>query len=249
MFQLTWVFPLCLALVSWEARAFLLFSDSAIRQCSLKDARKDEFRICFRGSATRPDFERHKEYAVRAAFTWLKVYKTMDFEVTTRVAISCQSPAISINILNGNGRSYARPSEAWLYSQVNQSTWVHEFLHAMAGLADTYSGSSACVCQRGQPISNACCGGYGPRADHTKWSTLFDDDIDGAKVAYRKVFGHSLMPTLRAPDFSLFTPIDLANPFEHLNLEEDFSVSHIEDHQVFVVDGPATPIDHKAEFD
>ena len=108
---------------------------------------------------------------------------------------------------------------------------------------------AACECQRGQPISNACCGGYGPRADHTKWSTLYDDDIEGSKVAYRKLFGNALMPTLRSPDFSLFTAIDLANPFKDLNTEEEFAVSETDDHQVFLTDGPETTIDHKAEFD
>lgn len=232
------------------SNGYILFNTSAIKQCAVKNARDDSFKICLRGASTRPDFERHKEYATRAALTWLKLYRMLDYSVTTKVVLSCEQPAIVVNVLNGSGRSYAQPSQAWLYAEVNQSTWVHEFLHAMAGLGDTYQGSTACQCRSGQPISNACCGGYGARADHTKWSGFYPDDVEGATRAYRIAHGEGTIPTMRDPEFSLFGPIDLASPFYGLNIGEDTQEYAIESHQVQILQGEwLTPINWNAEFE
>lgn len=213
------------------------------------NVRKPEFKICLKGASTRPDFERLKTYSATSAYAWLKLYKMLDYSVTTKVVFSCDSPALVVNILNGNGRSYATTGEAWIFQAVPLNVHNHEYGHALAGLSDTYAGG-ACQCKSGQPQSLMCCAASGMRGDHTKWSGFYQDDVEGATRAYRIAHGEGTIPTIRDPEFSLFGPIDLASPFYGLNIGEDTQEYAIESHEVQILQGDwLTPINWKAEFE
>jgi len=237
-----------LAMYALPSSAYILFSTGAIKQCSLIHAKKSEFKICLRGAANRPNFERLKEYSAISAYAWLKLYKKLDYGVTTKVAFSCESPALTVNILNGNGRSYATSGQAWIYEAVPANVHKHEYGHALAGLSDTYAGG-ACQCKSGQPQSLMCCAASGARGDHTKFSGFYDDDILGGTEAYRIVHGYGTTPTIRSPEFSLFNPIKLLMPFEGLDIEDTQNYVE-EDFQVQILQGERlTPINWQAEFE
>lgn len=234
---------------SITSNAYILFSSGAIKQCSVMNVRKPEFKICLKGASTRPDFERLKSNVALGAVTWLKIYKMLDYSVTTKVVFSCESPALTVNILSGNGRSYARTSEYWLFSATPAAVAIHEAGHALAGLSDTYAGNGG-SCKSGQPPSAMCLAQYGERGDHTKFSTLYPDDVDGATRAYRIAHGGGTTPTMRDPEFSLFTPIDLVSPFFGLDIGEDTQEYAIESHQVQILQSEReTPINWNAEFE
>jgi hypothetical protein len=95
-----------------------------------------------------------------------------------------------------------------------------------------------------------CCGQYSNREDYSVFSTLFDDDVKGAVAAFRKLFGSETMPSMKDNDWSVFKSFDLSNPYHGIfdeNSEE--MILREDDHQVFITDGPLTPIDEKALFD
>lgn len=236
-----------LFLLTSSARGYILFSPSAVRQCSLKDATKPEFKICLSGAATNPDLERNKTYAVHAAMTWLRSFKMLDKAVTDTVTFTCNSPALTIVILNGNGRSYAQPAKTWIYSAVPLGVWIHELGHALVGLGDTYA-SGACQCKQGEPISNMCCAASGARGDHTKWSTLYNDDVTGAVINYQTMYGITEAP-FREIDFDVFGPFNTLTPFKGLGEPSSFKVVD-RDHLVQILQGETlTPINWKAEFE
>lgn len=236
-------------LFSNVAVGYILFSPGAIKQCSLMHAKKPEFKICLRGASTRPDFDRLKDNVALGAVTWLKIYKMLDYAVSTKVVFSCDNQALTVNIISGNGRSYAQTGQYWLYSSVPAAVAIHESGHALAGLSDTYAGNGG-SCKPGQPLSNMCLAQYGARGDHTKFSTLYEDDVLGATRAYRIAHGEGTIPTMRDPEFSLFGPIDLASPFFGLDVGENTQEYAIESHEVQILQGEwLTPINWNAEFE
>jgi len=234
-----------LLFISTSAFGFRTFSDSALRSCSLAKTHEDTFKICLRGNASRPDFERAKLWAELSTVAWFRVFKTIDRDLTTDIEFTCTNQHLTINLLNGSGRSYATTAQTWIYNEVAYGTWTHELGHALVGLGDTYSGSQAGNCQRGQPQSLMCWGGYGPRRDHSVYSTLWDDDVNGAKYTFDRVHGETI-PSDVPDDYDLLAAFDLLTPYpESFSFEPLFSNSHVEIDE----DGGLTPINPFAEFD
>ena len=232
--------------VNQSAFAYLTFSASALRSVSMAKVKQGTFKICLTGSASRPDMERAKDWAVRSTVAWFRVYKQIDATMPTQIELSCESPALTITLLNGSGRSYAQAGKTWIYNEVAYGTWTHELGHAVVGLGDTYTGSRAGACRSGQPESLMCWGGYGPRRDHNVYSTLWEDDVAGAIYTYQVIHGFTT-PSPFTEGFDLFKTFDLANPYPKpvstISLKET-------DHEVDVDEfGELTPINPHAEFE
>lgn len=227
--------------------AYRTFSASGIRASSISKAREPVFKVCIDGRASAADLARSKDYARRSTLTWMRVFKAMDETVTGVVALDCTSPHLRIHLLAGSGRSYAVSAETWIYLTVPFGTWTHELGHALVGLSDTYSGSRAGACQTGQPASLMCWGGYGPRANHATWSTLWDDDIRGAQANYRFLFGTTLTPSSWASSVNLASPIDPDFPYPTSALAR--TAAPMEDSTEVEIDptGTLTAIDESAD--
>ena len=246
---------LCVLLTSFLlsdiAVGYVLFSPAAVRQCSIAKIKRKSFNVCLGGSASTADLARAKENVQRAVLAWLRVFKMIDKDITPTVTLTCEDPALTITLMNGSGRSYAQTSRAWLYNEVPYGTWTHELGHALVGLSDTYSGSTAGQCQRGQPESLMCWGGYGPRRDHNVFSTLWNDDITGAVVNYQTLYGVTT-PSVREFEFSALKAFDIQNAFEGLFTpmgDVQLTQMREENHTVRVAGDSLTPINWNAEFE
>lgn len=208
---------LCLSLLASSeiSFAFKLFSDSALKQTTLAKIKdSSELVICLQGAMSDKDRIRAVEWSTKASLTWLRVLKQMESNRSFAVRFSCDKAHLRISMMRGNGRSYAGPGWTNIYLSSPFGTWTHELGHAFVGLADTYvlSGGRAGRCQSGQPESLMCWGGYGPRADHTKWSTLWGDDIKGMIHVIFKLYG----PTSPSPyieGLSLIEAFDIKKPW------------------------------------
>ncbi len=191
--------------------AFIPWSSSMVRNSTIGKALEPELHICLQGSMNPADLERVKTWARRATLTWLRALKMVDERVVGRVLFSCEKSHLRLNLRPGGGTSYASPSVSTIYLTRPYGTWTHELGHALAGLSDTYSGSSAGVCRSGQPESLMCWGAYGPRANPESWSTQWSDDIAGIRYNYAQIFG----ATHKAPDW-----VGSVNPEAPLDLEQ-----------------------------
>lgn len=225
--------------------SFTTFSMSATRSCSIAKANQESFKICMTGNASRPDFNRSTDWALEATLAWFRVFSTIDAEFSPNIEFSCESPALTIILKNGSGRSYAQAGRTWIYNEVPYGTWTHELGHALVGLGDTYTGGRAGRCRSGQPESLMCWGGYGPRSDKREFSTLWQDDIDGATFQYRRLFGVTL-PRYVPNSFNIFASFDIGLPYP----DDTAPVITMSGTEVMIdEDGPLTPINPEAEFE
>lgn len=222
---------------------FRTFSASGIRSCSLSYADEPEFRVCLSGRASQDDYERALVWSTESIFAWFKVFKQMDENVTRTITYTCDRPHLTWHLRNGNGRSYASPRSINIFLRSPYGTWTHELGHAMVGLGDTYSGSAAGNCQRGQPQSLMCWGGYGPRADHQEHSTLWEDDVAGAQYTYPIANGSTTPPDF-ADQIDVFAAVNVLMPWPEspiVNVNED-ELNVTVDHQL-----PATEISYDVD--
>jgi len=185
---------------------------------SLRSAREPEFRVCISGR----DSERARAYTRRGVLTWLRAVWVIDDRVTNQVTFECNNSHMRVNILPGSGTSNASPGRTNIYEQRPYGTYLHEFGHSLAGLADTYSGRQAGRCQAGQPQSNMCWGAYGPRSDPERFSGLWQDDIEGVQSQYRKIFRDS-RPPANGSSVDLKAPLNVENPWPISGGESDNS--------------------------
>lgn len=206
---------LALSLSSVPALAFKVFSPSALKQTTLaKIKNSEELVICMQGGMSATDRQRATLWVTKASLTWLRVLKQMESNRTFNIRFSCTQAHLRVTLMQGNGRSYAGPAWTNIYLSSPYGTWTHELGHAFVGLSDTYvlSGGRAGVCQRGEPESLMCWGGYGPRADQTKWSTLWGDDIKGMIYIIFELLG----PTAPSPyinGLNLTSAFEVASPW------------------------------------
>lgn len=212
---------------------FIPWSQSSIRQSSLRHARQPSFKICLNGSMNSNDLQRVQNWAARSVLTWLRAVKVIDNEVQGKIEFSCQSSHLTISLRPGGGTSFASPGKANIYMTRPYGTWTHELGHAFAGLSDTYSGRSAGVCKSGHPQSLMCWGAYGPRANPDTWSTLWEDDIKGIHHTYKVVFGSELQAPDWAGDLDLVAAVDINQPWPDARGPISFTVV---DSQVVVDD-------------
>lgn len=234
-----------LLLMSFQAHAFTVFSKANLNQCSIAKLDRDNFSICLQGSASKPDFERAKKYAMKSTVAWLRVLKAYDNTITSNIYYSCENPSLTIVLKNGSGRSYAVPGKTWIYNEVPYATWVHELGHAFVGLGDTYKNAKAGDCRTGQPQSIMCWGGYGPRSDYERFSTLWADDIEGAIHNLRTLRGATL-PSWTPADFSLYRAFDLDDAMPG---DEKLTMAFSDAEVQVDLDGTLTPINPDAEFE
>jgi len=213
------------------------FSESSVRRCSMMHSRKPTFNICLDGQATGPDLERAQTWAARASLTWLRVLKVLDESVTKQVLFTCQDPHLTIHLRPGSGTSFASPSVTTIYLTRPYGTWTHELGHALAGLSDTYvGGAGSCG---NQPLSLMCWGAYGPRANPEEWSTLWPDDIQAIQYNFNRVFSGEPSAPEWAGSVDLEKPLFLNDPWP-VRDDQIF----LENHQVEILDGPASEIDY-----
>ncbi|NDD04851.1 MAG: hypothetical protein EB078_08095, partial [Proteobacteria bacterium] len=240
-------YSLALGLVSlsWASDAlesqpsrYKTFSESAVRQCSIMKIHNPSFNICLDGKASASDLERAQSWAARASLTWLRALKVMDERVTRTILFTCKEPHLTIHLRPGSGTSHASPSVTTIYLTRPYGTWTHELGHALAGLSDTYLGTSAGSCGS-QPPSLMCWGAYGPRANPEEWSTLWTDDIQAIQHNFKKVFSGAANPPSWSNSVNLEAPLFLNEPWP-TRLEEDV---YLENHEVELLRGPASEID------
>jgi len=213
------------------------FSDSSVRKCSIKAIHEPTFNVCLEGQATAPDLERAHLWAARASLTWLRALKVLDERVTRNIRFTCESRHLTIHLRPGKGTSYASPSVTTIYLTRPYGTWTHELGHALAGLGDTYvGGAGSCG---NQPESLMCWGAYGPRANPEEWSTLWPDDIRGIQSNLKKVFPAESSSPSWSDSVDLEKSLDLHHPWPEIDREDIF----FENHQVQILDGPASEID------
>jgi hypothetical protein len=180
--------------------------------CTLRYAREPEIRLCIQGNAAGgASLERAKDYSKRALLSWFRALRQIDDKVTNQVVFSCNKPHLKVQLDQGNGTSMGRCGYTRIYSQRPYGTYLHEFGHAVAGLADTYSGGSAGNCVSGQPQSVMCWGAYGPK-DGAGYNHLFPDDVKGIQNIYRKIMGST---ALQAPKVKIdpYGALDPNNPW------------------------------------
>lgn len=192
---------------------YITFSQSGIKSASLKAARKDWFNICLMGSVSQADFERAQLWSRRATLSWLRVLKSVDREVTSNIAFTCDDPDLTVRMRNGSGTSYAKPSWTTIYMSRPYGTWTHEFGHALAALGDTYTNGTAGKCKPGQPQSLMCWGAYGPKKDPETFSTLWLDDIEGIQSTYKVVENGELTPPSWVGQVDLEASLDPDQPW------------------------------------
>ncbi len=209
---------------------YISWGDSSVRSSTISDVRKETIKVCLSGSVSSENLERSKEWSKRSMLTWMRIFKSIDAEVTDSLTYTCNSPDITWNLRNGSGTSNASPSRINIYMSRPYGTWTHELGHAFIGLSDTYSGRTAGSCKSGQPASLMCWGAYGPRANPDDFSTLWQDDVDGAIANYKKVFGGELSAPDWGEGFDHTQPIDAENPWP-----EAVTVSEITMDQMDVV--------------
>ena len=149
---------------------------------------------------------------------WFRALRLIDDNVTDLVVFSCDKPLLNIQLEPGSGTSMGRCGYALLYSQRPYGTYLHEFGHAVAGLADTYSGGSAGNCISGQPQSIMCWGAYGPD-DAAGYNRLFPDDVKGIQAQYRRIMGNMQAPAQGAID--PFAPLDPEAPWSNHTFATD----------------------------
>lgn len=231
-FMKKWVIILAILITSPPLQAFKVFSNSALQSTSLakiKDA--TELVICLEGGMSETDKTRSIEWITKASLAWLRVLKQMESNRSFGIKFSCQGHHLKVNMMRGNGRSYAGPGWTNIYLSSPYGTWTHELGHAFVGLSDTYvlSGGRAGVCQSGQPASLMCWGGYGPRANPQNFSTLWGDDIKGMTWVIFELFG----PTTPSPyieGLDLTAPFDVKAPWPISEFSDALAnVSHEDD--------------------
>lgn len=224
MRYLVFIFSFVNACGALSAPSYIPFGSSSIRQCSLMDATKEEFKVCLTGRMGPADLERAKAWSTESLLAWFKVFKKVDKNVTSKIVYTCDGPHLTWNGLSGSGRSYAGPRRVNIYMSVGYGTWTHELGHALVGLGDTYTGSRAGACRRGQPASLMCWGQYGPKGDRTKYSTLWEDDVNGAMYTYKVAHGETTPPEF-ADQIELYGPVDVNAPWPELEVEyRDFGI-------------------------
>ena len=205
---------------------------------SLHYARESVFKICTE-NATSPEVDQR---AIRSVLVWLKAARKNDDRITRNVAISCNSPHLTINMISGSGVSTARPGSANYYTGQGVGELVHELGHALVGLSDTYEGRKAGSCQSGQPQSNMCWGAYGPRAKPSQYSGLWPDDVEGVASQVKKVFADA-KPPMNSAMINAEEPLDVNNPWPAEGLNNP--VNNIPDgtipqNQIYAALGSAT---------
>lgn len=203
---------------------FIPWSQSSIRQSSIRHARQPVFKICLSGSMNSQDLARAQNWSARSVLTWLRAVKVIDNQVGGKIEFSCQSSHLTISLRQGGGTSFASPGKANIYLTRPYGTWTHELGHAFAGLSDTYSGRSAGVCRSGHPQSLMCWGAYGPRANPEEWSTLWTDDVAGIHHTYKVVFGGELQAPEWGDQIDLFASIDTTQPWPDTRESVAFTV-------------------------
>lgn len=178
--------------------------------CTLRYAREPAIRLCIYGSAANgQSLEKARYYSKKALLKWFRALRQIDDKVTDEVVFTCDKPHLKVQLEPGNGTSMGRCGYTRIYSQRPYGTYLHEFGHAVAGLADTYSGGSAGNCISGQPQSVMCWGAYGPD-DAAGYNRLFPDDVKGIQNQYRKIMG-----AMQAPQGTIdpFSPLDPDDPW------------------------------------
>lgn len=176
--------------------------------CTMRYAREPAIRLCVYGTAASgQSLEKAKDYSKRALLKWFRALRQIDDKVTENVLFSCEKPHLRVQLEPGNGTSMGRCGYARIYSQRPYGTYLHEFGHAVAGLADTYSGGSAGNCISGQPQSVMCWGAYGPD-DSAGYNRLFPDDVKGIQSQYRRIMGAMQAPRGLIDPFSPLDPED-----------------------------------------
>lgn len=196
--------------ISYDVSKLDYLTMSRTESCTIRYAREPEIRICIYGSAASgQSLERARYYSKKALLKWFRALRQIDDKVTDDVAFSCEKPHLKIQLEPGSGTSMGRCGYTLIYSQRPYGTYLHEFGHAVAGLADTYSGGSAGNCISGQPQSIMCWGAYGPD-DAAGYNRLFPDDVKGIQNQYRKIMG-----AMQAPQGTIdpFSPLDPNDPW------------------------------------
>jgi hypothetical protein len=225
--------------VGETSATYVTWSDGMVRSCTIAKAHEPTINVCLSGRVSAPDLERAKAWSKRGLLTWLRVSKTRDDAVTSRIAFDCNARHITFNLTNGRGTSHATPSRVVIYMSRPYGTWTHELGHAFAGLLDTYTGSAG-TCHSGHPPSLMCWGAYGPRANPAVWSTLWPDDIAGVAQNHAMLFGATSAPGW-AGSVDLEKPVDADDPWPGADLfqrDQDADMDVIVDPSL-----PATPID------
>jgi hypothetical protein len=190
-----------------------------IQACTLRYAREPAVRICiYGGAAGGKSLETAQSHSKRALLKWFRALRQIDDKVTDQVVFSCDKPHLKIQLEPGSGTSMGRCGYALIYSQRPYGTYLHEFGHAVAGLADTYSGGSAGNCISGQPQSIMCWGAYGPD-DAAGYNRLFPDDVKGIQAQYRRIMGNMQAPAQGAID--PFAPLDPEAPWSNHTFATD----------------------------
>ncbi len=191
---------------------YLSWGTSSVKRSTIRASREESIRVCMSGRISRDDADRATAWSTESLLVWLRALKVIDTRVTSRITYTCDNPHLTWNIRSGNGRANARPGQVNIYTARPFGTWSHELGHAFAGLSDTYAGGAG-KCKSGQPLSLMCWGAYGPRADHSEYSTLWEDDILGVQANYNKVFRDEKTPADWADQVDLTAAIDPQNPW------------------------------------
>jgi len=240
-------FVLLLALTSCGQNTseldYLSWSRSGIKSSTISASREDTIKVCMKGQASEPDLKRATEWSNESLLIWLRALKTIDIKVTSSITYTCKRPHLTWNLRSGNGRSNASPSKVNIYLARPFGTWTHELGHAFAGLSDTYAGGAG-KCKRGQPLSLMCWGAYGPRADHTEWSTLYADDIKGVRDHYDIVFKDEKIAPEWAEDVDVTGPL---NPHDPWPILQGVTIIKL-DNLVKIVGDEATEIDYSGRI-
>jgi hypothetical protein len=194
--------------------SYISWSQVNIQNSTLADAAEDAINICLRGATSQENLERATRWSTRSVLTWLRVLKSVDKNVSGNIRYTCNSPDLTWVLKTGEGVSNASPSRVNIYMTRPYGTWTHELGHALAALGDTYLDRTAGNCRSGHPESLMCWGAYGPRRDPEQFSTLWQDDIDGIKENYRRLFGTGMESPAWGAGFDHTIPLDSNEPWE-----------------------------------
>ena len=194
--------------------SYISWSQVNIQNSTIADATEGVINICLRGATSQENLERATRWSTRSVLTWLRVLKSVDNEVSGKLRYTCSSPHLTWNLKTGEGVSNASPSRVNIYMTRPYGTWTHELGHALAALGDTYIDRTAGNCRSGHPESLMCWGAYGPRKDPDQFSTLWQDDIDGIKDNYRRLFGTGMESPSWGENFDHTIPVNPNDPWE-----------------------------------